>query len=138
MSMVTAILENKLMALKILFIVSIVSTGIGYTIFKKSRPDAPIAKIKKDIPSILGAQTEEKRESFTQTANNLLNTVVGEAEKFKATAQQEAGKIIDDTASKSADTAKIMIIQNTVGAVMQQIEKLPEKEQDEIKKNICK
>lgn len=133
----TTILENKLMALKILFIVSIVSAGIGYTILKKSNNEAPIAKIQKDIPSVLGAETEQKRESFTQTANNLLNTVIGEAEKLKATAKEEAEKIIDDTASKSADTAKTIIIQNTVGAVMQQIEKLPEKEQEEIKKNIC-
>jgi hypothetical protein len=46
--------------------------------------------------------------------------------------------IITDTASKSAQNVSNTLFDNTVGTVLKQINNLPAKQQEDIRRNICK
>jgi len=72
-------------------------------------------------------QSKELADQAINTSKNLGNEVLG-----------EATKLTTQIASQSASVVSSFIIENAVGSVMKQINKLPEAQQEEIKKYICK
>ena len=49
-----------------------------------------------------------------------------------------ATEYVSDIASKSAGTVENFVIDSTVEGIMKQVDKLPEKQQKEIKEAMCK
>jgi len=88
---------------------------------------------------------EKKQITPQKTANNslapspgsLLGTMSNGVEKTLQDTLKHFTSVITDTASKSANSVSDTIFDSSVGTVLKQIDKLPEKQRDDIKRNIC-
>lgn len=76
--------------------------------------------------------------SFVPSPGSVLGTMSGGIEKTLQDTLKRFTSVITDTASKSAENVSDTIFDSTVGTVLQQIDKLPEKQREDIKRNICK
>ena len=86
----------------------------------------------KEIPSILGKTQEIKLQSdfindTIKKAEDLGEAVLGEATDTITKLSSDAGSFISD-----------IIYQNSIGKVVEQIDKLPEDQQEKIREQICK
>ncbi len=63
---------------------------------------------------------------------------IREGEKVVGDVLGEAGNFVVQQATKSAAIATDFIVGNTVKSITDQVEKLPQKQQEEIKQNLCK
>lgn len=90
--------------------------------------------------STLGASTT--KEKLTNGINDVVkpfsDNLKKEAEAVLGVAQQAVTQTVEDIASKSATQAKDFVFDNTLGRVLQNINTLPEDQQNLIKKAICK
>lgn len=79
----------------------------------------------KETPVVKGVSkyVEEKLEEGGKT----LNEVLGETKSF-----------VSEQASKSASAVTSVVLEESSKKVVEQIEKLPKEQQEEIKQNICK
>lgn len=120
----------------IVVIASLVIVGFAYNKYRstiKINPQVLGEKaVKKIIPekSFIQTLTEDSKKLFnfaSSTVEDKSNLIVGEVRN-----------LIDDTASKAAEAATDTIFQNTVGNLLKQIDKLPQKQQQDIKNQICK
>ncbi len=88
----------------------------------------------------LGVNTlqEDVKKKVIDTAKPYLEQVQKEAGVVLGAAQQTVQNAVQDIASKSADTAKVFVFDNTLGKVLQNIDNLSPDQQELIRKAICK
>lgn len=122
--------KDKSLILKFIIVLLLLVTGIilSRIPFKKKSQD-----------TILGAET--KQIDLKETGKTFEKIIDQEMEKAKKSMDDvlgEATSFVTDTASRSAETVTDFIFDNTVGSIVKQINKLPEKQQEEIKERVCK
>ena len=112
---------NRGLLIKAIFIsfLILISAIFGFFIKKKSQ----------DIPSVLG-EVEKK--------NDLIVDSVDKAKKIGGEVLGETASFVQDLTSKAASTASDLIYQNTIGKLINQIDKLPQDQQERVKEQICK
>ena len=121
--------------LKVLFLVTLVASGILL--------DKIFLKKKQDIPSILGKtqeiklQTQEKLIKKIQESN-LINDSIKKAEEVGGVVLGEAASTLNKLTSNAGSFVSDIIYDNSIGKVIEQIDKLPKDQQEKIKEQICK
>jgi len=122
--------------INILFILLLImgSVVVGYA-FGKGQD--------KDVGDILGekkqtALRKTKENNSNSSSGSVLGSMTTGVEKTLQDSIKRLTSIITDTASKSAENVTDAFFDSTVGTVLKQINKLPEKQQEDIRRNICK
>ncbi|MFZ2205916.1 MAG: hypothetical protein WA061_01375 [Microgenomates group bacterium] len=94
----------------------------------------------KSTGTTLGINTlkEDIKNKVVDSAQPYLKQVQKDAESVLGVAQQTVQNAVQDIASKSADSAKVFVFDNTLGKVLQNINTLPSDQQELIRKAICK
>lgn len=92
---------------------------------------------------VLGAET--KNSGGVKILDEINDKIKGIFAQSVKTAEKSVDGVIDEamqyateTASKSAEAVKDSIFQSTVGIIIKQIDKLPNKQKEEIKNQVCK
>jgi len=120
---------------KVLFLVTLVVTGILL--------DKIFLKKNQDVPSILGKtqeiklQTQEKLVKKIQESN-LVNDSIKKAEEVGAVILGETTNTINKLTSDAGSFISDIIYNNSIGKVVEQIDKLPKDQQEKIREQICK
>ncbi len=95
--------------------------------------------IKKPLDSkILGAESKAKSAESKQDFQEMLDQGMDKTKDTLDDVLGEATSLIVATASKSAEAITDFVYDNTVGSLVKQINKLPEKQQQEIRERVCK
>jgi hypothetical protein len=123
---------NKVLALKLFTLTAVTSVAVaGVAITGLQKTDQPEVLGNETVAETLApSPTPISTESLVSTAKDFIDTSV-------KTAQDTVGNVLgaaQSTVSKSTDEVKSTVIQSAVGPIIKQVEKLPEKEQEEIKK----
>lgn len=146
MSIFSFIQENKVLALKIAFITSVVAAGGAIALLKPEFPQKQIST-QSEQDQVLGAEAaEEERKnpltSFREKVEDLIDTSVKETKKTAETlaeqAKNQAQNAVSDTTTKATETIKETVFQNTITTVIKEIEKLSPQQQEEIRNQLCK
>lgn len=126
-------LENQNRALFIKISLLILVIAIGFTV------DRIIVngKNQKKSEAVLAADTEKNLQNNLPSVQDLANNALGQSQKFAGQVLGEAVDAVEGLASKSASTVSNFVIDSATGPIVDQIKKLPQSQQDEIKKNIC-
>lgn len=121
------------MPVKIRFILLLLIPVLGF-FFGKVIADHPQKKVESKTQKIEKKKVPEVTDQF--------RTIVASAkEKIEEVGGDVLGvstKYVTELAGDQKEKVEDFIFQNTVGSLLKQIEKLPDKQKDEIKKNICK
>ena len=121
--------------LKVSFLITLVVTGILL--------DKVILKRSKEIPSILGKTqeiklpTQEKRIEEVQK-NNLVKDSIKKVEEVSGVVLGEATDTLNKLTSDAGSLVSTVIYDNSIGKVVDQIDKLPKDQQERIREQICK
>lgn len=115
------------MGIKPIFIIALIIAGA-----MTARAMGKQAIITKSGPKIIAVSPKPfNKQTIVQlakdTVEDLGGSVLGTATSY-----------ISDVASKSAQKATTVVIDSSVGGIMSQVKKLPQEQQDEIKKALCK
>jgi len=92
---------------------------------------------------VLGAQkiTKSSKPISTDEVYNrgkeIANDVVVQSENILGNVLGEVTNYVSGVASQSAETVSDYVFDNTVGNLIKQIDKLPQKQQEDIKRNLC-
>lgn len=134
--------SNKALLFKALTVTVLM---VGGLVFNKAYPDFGKGKeqalgenisAQKPKPTLL---LEEGVLTTTQkAARNLLSDVTKQTENIASDILGEATSIVSKVASQSSDAAAKFIFDNTIGNIIQQVEKLPKEQQEKIKEQVCK
>ena len=95
--------------------------------------DKVFLKKTKEIPSVLGKTQEIKLQK-----SDLINDSIKKAEEVGGTILGEATDTITKLSSDAGSFISDIIYQNSVGKVVNQIDKLPKDQQEKIREQICK
>lgn len=120
---------------KILFLVTLVVTGILL--------DKIFMKKNQDISSVLGKaqeikqQTQEKAVKKVQDSN-LINDSIKKIEEVGGVILGEATDNFNKLTSDAGSFVSDAIYNNSIGKVVEQIDKLPKDQQERIREQICK
>lgn len=126
---------DRSLLFKLSFLITLIVTGILL--------DKILLKKSKDIPSILGKtqeiklQTQKKLVEKVQKSD-LINDSLKKAEDIGGTVLGEATNTITKLSSDAGSFISDIIYQNSIGKVVEQIDKLPKDQQEKIKEQICK
>ena len=132
--------EKALILPKIIMLIFLLSGGLALNYMKKDIP-----RQKDDL--VLGAM--RNKSEYNNSTNNILDSLNDDSKsllnKSLTAGQNTVGQIAGATteiatsiASKSAEAVTDFIFDNTVGNVDKQIDKLPQKEQEKIRDELCK
>lgn len=91
--------------------------------------------------NVLGNESERKKITVTPMEKKVEEWVDGTVSKTEEMAGSVLGELtqtVIDTATQSAQKATDFVFDSTVGSIVKQVEKLPQNQQEEIKKEICK
>lgn len=131
--------EKRLLTIspwRILFTTLLIGGAIIFNLFYK------VDIQRKDV---LGEQTkasqEKKRQQDFNLKDEISKTVDNTIKSVEKTVNQvvdQSSGIIADTASKSAEAVNDIIFKSTIGNLIKQVDKLPNKQKEEVKKEICK
>ena len=87
--------------------------------------------ITKSGPKVIAISPPKSKQSLVMlakdTVSDLGGSVLGTATEY-----------VSDIASKSAGTVEGFVVDSTVGGIVKQVEKLPKKQQEDIKEALCK
>lgn len=111
----------------------------GFVLSQKIVRDKALKKTS-SLNEVLGTESKVEKnilEPLKKSGEDIVQKTVKETEKTVQTVLGVATSLVSSTASKSAEAVTDYVFQNTVGTVIKQIDKLPEKQQEEIKKQIC-
>jgi len=117
------------MILKLIILVCLVATGFTLatiakkTILTKTRPNVLGDKIKKEL---------------NKSGPNLLDEINTNTQAWANEILGVATKTINRTANQATESISDYVFDNTVGNLLKQIDKLPEKQKEDIKRNVCK
>ncbi len=115
------------MSIKPAVLIGIAIAGvIGYRALKY---DPQIAKVDSKIldKSYPVAKNNSDGDPIKESVNKVGGVVLGKATEY-----------VSDIASQSAEKVEDYVIEKTTGTVLNQIEKLPEKQQEKIREILCK
>ncbi len=121
--------------IKILFLVTIVATGILL--------DKIFLKKNQDVPNILGKTQEIKlrtQEKITKEIkeSDFVNDSIKKAGEVGEVVLGEATNTLNQLTSDAGSFVSDIIYNNSIGKVVEQIDKLPKDQQEKIKEQICK
>ncbi len=121
--------------LKTLFLITLIAIGIllEKVLLQKSH----------DIPSILGKTREIKlptQEKLIKEAknNDLVKDSTKKVEEVSGAVLGEATDILNKLSSDAGSFVSNVIYNNSIGKVVEQIDKLPKDQQEKIREQICK
>jgi hypothetical protein len=126
---------DRSLLFKLIFLVTIIITGVLF--------DKIFLKKTKGIPSILGKtqelkqQTQEKLVEKVQKSN-LINDSLKKAEDVGGTVLGEATDTFNKLASDTGSFVSNIVYENSIGKVVEQIDKLPQDQQEKVREQICK
>lgn len=120
--------------LKIVFLITLIGTGLLI--------DRVFANKKKDLSKVLGKSQELKQEVKQKLVDKVQNSdIISQSLK---TAEKIGGKIlgqstdfISNITAQAASTAGDIIYQNSIGKLVEQIDKLPQDQQERVREQIC-
>ena len=123
------------MFLKAFFLLILITTGILL--------DKIFLKKSKDIPSILGKTQEIKLQTQRKLVekvqkSDFINDTIKKAEDVGGTILGEATDTIIKLSSDTGSFISDIIYQNSIGKIVEQVDKLPEDQQEKIKEQLCK
>jgi len=130
--MVIKPLEKKsdpIFFLKLLFLVSLVATGIFLDRF--------FVRKNIDVPSILGKTKETERKQEKKTSD-FIEDSLKKTQKLGESVLGETTNFIQNTAENISTSVSDLIYENSLGKIVDQIDKLPKDQQERIKDQICK
>ena len=87
--------------------------------------------ITKSGPKVIAVSPAAQKQSIVQLARDTV-------QDFSGSVLGTATSYVSDIASKSTEKVGNLIISSSVDGIMKQVEKLPEKQQKEIKEALCK
>jgi len=127
--------NNQGLLIKVVFLFSLFLMAI---IFNQL-----IKKKVKDIPTVLGEVKKLKGKTENEIVDkmqksDLVADSVKKAEEVSGQVLGDTTNFIQDMANKAASMASDLIYQNTLGKLIDQINKLPQQEQEKVKEQICK
>lgn len=76
-------------------------------------------------------------EEVYNRGKTIANDVVTQSENVLSNVLGEVTSYVSGVASQSAETVSNYVFDNTVGNLIKQIDKLPQKQQEDIKRNLC-
>jgi len=124
--------RNKVLFLKLSFLVFLLGLG-----FMTNRMIAERAKNKNE--QVLSLEAEAKKTS--KDAEKTINNFIGQSQSLANDVLGETTNFIRKIASESADAVSNLIIDKATEPIIEQIKKLPQDKQEEIKKifvnNFC-
>ena len=109
--------------LKIVFLISLIGTGLLM--------DRVFANKKKDLSKVLGKSQELKKEIEQKLVDKVQNSDIV-TESLKASTS-----FISNITAQAASTVGDIIYQNSIGKLVEQIDKLPKDQQDRVREQIC-
>lgn len=125
--------QDKNLLLKIIFILVLIIAALF------------LSKLYSNKNKSSFSETSSQKKVLGETIKNIkeilptnINKTVKKVEETTGEVLGEVTNLLTNSASKSAQTVTDFLFENTVGKVVEQIEKLPQKQQEEIKKRICK
>ena len=118
---------------KVLFLITLVATGVLM--------DKIFLEKNKEIPSVL-SNAQEKIVKAGQDRpiqeNNFVNNSITKAEEVSGTILGEATDTVNKLTSDAGSFISNIIYKNSIGKIVDQVDKLPEDQQKKIKEQICK
>lgn len=127
---------KKLFILKLFLVLGFIAVPIVFSqVLKRNDKNILGTEIKNivDIPEDtkpIAEEIQEKTNEITKSAGQIVQDAV-------ESVLGEATNVVSNVASKSADALTEFVFQNTVAPLIKQIEKLPEKQKEEVKKAVC-
>ena len=118
---------NQTSLLKLVFLIALVATGV---LMEKI-----FINKKKDVPSVLGKTQEKLIEKAPE--NNLVNNSIKKVEQSGGEVLGEVTRTVNKLASDAGSFVSTVIYENSIGKVVDQIDKLPKDQQEKIKEQIC-
>jgi len=131
---------DRSLLFKLSFLIVLIVTGIllNKILLKKN----------KEIPSILGKtqeiklQTQKKMVGVSHDrpvqGSDFINDTIKKAEDVGGTILGEATDTITKLSSDTSSFISDIIYQNSIGKIVEQVDKLPKDQQEKIKEQICK
>jgi hypothetical protein len=130
--------SNRGLIIRVILISFLILGGLAfnrfYPLFNRERSGGVLGTGSKSSASKEGTPILQVVE---EKAGQVVNTVVDRVEEAGGQILGEAEDFVADTASKSAEAAKDFIFDSTVGNLLKQVDKLPDKEKEDVKRNIC-
>jgi len=108
---------------KIVFLITLIGTGLLM--------DRVFANKKKDLSKVLGKSQKLKQEVEQKLVDKVQNNDIV-TESLKASTS-----FISNITAQAASTAGDIIYQNSIGKLVEQIDKLPKDQQDRVREQIC-
>jgi len=126
---------DRSLLFKLSFLIALIVTGIllNKILLKKN----------KEIPSILGKtqeiklQTQKKLVEKVQKSD-FINDTIKKAEDVGGAILGEATDTITKLSSDAGSFISDIIYENSIGKIVEQVDKLPKDQQEKIKEQICK
>ena len=125
---VSFISQNRVMILKMFFI-AVLGASALYLVKIKN----PL----QDKPQILGKESADPLKIVQDQVTALIDNSVKTTSEATSDVLGAASRIVQETASRSANSITKNVIQSASEVIVKQIEKLPQKDQEEVKKYIC-
>ena len=117
------------MILKLIILTCLVATGFTLaTIARKTI-------LTKTRPTVLGNSTVN---DIKKSGTSILDEINTNTQAWASDILGVATKTVNSTANKATETISDYVFDNTVGNLLKQIDKLPEKQREDIKRNVCK
>ena len=126
--------KNIGIILKVVFLFSLILTGLLI--------DKVFASKKNDLAAVLGKSQVAKQEIQQNLVDQVQNSnIVAQSlktgEKIGGEILGQSTAFVTDIAAKAASTAGDIIYQNSIGKLVEQIDKLPQDQQDRVREQIC-
>jgi hypothetical protein len=119
---------------KLFFLITLVATAFIL--------DKIFLKRSKDIPSILGKSQEIKLPDQKEIEkkiqeNSLVKSSIQKVEEVGGAVLGDATSTVNKLASEAGSFVSTIIYNNSIGKVVEQIDKLPKDQQEKIREQIC-
>jgi HEAT repeat protein len=105
--------------------------GVGYLLSK-------VSVNKKNIATRAEVLSVESERIVKENTQNLAVSLMDKSKDVIGDVLGEATDLVEEVASRSADTVSDFIFDKATDPLIDQIKKLPPNQQEEIKKNICR
>ncbi|MEI6533487.1 MAG: hypothetical protein WCO06_06665 [Candidatus Roizmanbacteria bacterium] len=93
----------------------------------------------KSTGSVLSAKdSQDIIEEVQSSSQKLIDTSVQKADEVKQNVLESASQKAQDVASKSASFVTNLVLDNTIGKLLEQVKNLPKDQQDKLKQYVCK
>lgn len=125
--------EKRLSPMKMTFIVTLIVGGLVFGTFMQRNSEKTKTLHETSKKSSLIDLT-----TIQNSGQNIANQGKVEGQKFAGIVLGAATKLAQSTASRSAEMVGDIVFHTTVGQIMKQVDKLPEKQKAELRSYMCK